>query len=146
MERADQSELQGEALRAEQYWLAAWAQGEELAVVLPRLLGSCVQSGRLESALKHVERARRVEPNNPALLLIEAELLRALGREERALETVRSLSSSEKPLPEALFLLGVLERSHGDDGASQSAWERYIEVAPDGPRARQVRALLGGAS
>lgn len=146
MVRAEESERQGEALRAEQYWLAAWSEGEDLKVVLPPLLASSVRGGRLESALKYVERARRLEPDNPALLHVYAELLRALGREGRALEAVREQASSGSPLPETLFLLGTLERSHGDDDAAQSAWERYLEVAPEGPRALQVRALLGGAS
>lgn len=146
MERAAQSERQGESLRAEQYFLAAWADGEELGRVLPLLVASCVRGGRLESALKHVERARRLEPDNPALEFLQAELLRALGREGQALLAVRRLASDDEPWPEALYLLGTLEQSHGEVEAARLAWERYLEMAPHGPRAAQVLALLRGAS
>lgn len=146
MERAAASERQGEALQAEQYWLAAWEQGEDIDVLLPPLLASCIRGGRLESALRHVERASRLRPNDPAFLHLQAELLRALGRAERAFELLYSRSEQVSLLPETVFLLGTLESSRGDEEAARELWMKYLELAPDGPRARQAQALLGGAS
>ncbi len=146
MERAAASERQGEALQAEQYWLAAWEQGEDIDVVLPPLLASCIRGGRLESALRHVERAGRLRPNDPAFLHLQAELLRALGRAEQAFELLYARSEQVSLLPETVFLLGTLESSRGDEDAARQHWAKYLELAPEGPRASQARALIGGAS
>jgi tetratricopeptide (TPR) repeat protein len=64
------------------------------------------------------------------------------GDEKAALECYgRSVEDPNAPL-EAYFHYGALMQRRGDPGGAARMFEKYLQIAPNGPRAQDVRARL----
>ena len=71
----------------------------------------------------------------------------ALGEEAGARASFTSALAGNNPHPAAAFNLGLLEEEAGDLGAAKSLFTLYLKLAPNGPKAEEVRAKIapGGA-
>src|SRR5690606_32430108 len=95
----------GESVRAEQYFLAAVQEGVPRSEVFPELLQSCVESGRLRSALHHVEEEIRMRSEEPSLLQLAASLSWALDHKRAAFGFVSRLEQVAASRPASLLFL-----------------------------------------
>lgn len=139
--RAQSAARSGDHSRAEQYAKAAIDRGYDEREALPLLLGACVASNRLGVALHYVEPYLRDHPGDWALRYLKATLHLGLGDESQAREELEQVITDAPEGANAYYLLGSIEietrQEHG-----VALLERYLELAPRGRHAAEVRALL----
>lgn len=117
----------GQSVRAEQYFLAAARSGANSATVFELIIETCVASGRLGSALRHVEDFLRKNPDDPRLIQLAASLNEALGHDEAARQLVLSLTRSEAITPEgSLFIAEFFDRAGTDRQEAIARYQRYL--------------------
>ncbi len=132
----------GQSLKAEEYLIAAWDAGTTAQAVAPTLIETCVQAGRYRSALLHVQRARREEPDEPRLMQLAATLYLALGQGGRAHREVIELEAHDPDYPEGVYFLGDYLQSRGRHERARIYFERFLERWPDAENAAWVRHRL----
>ncbi len=133
---------EGKHLKAEQYLLAAWDAGLPPERVVGPLVESCVTTGRLRSALFHVQRARRERPQDPSLVHLMATLHLGLGQPELAAQAVDDLGKAEPTYPEALYFLGEYHYGRKQAALARVYLQRFVELFPDAPQVPWARHLL----
>jgi len=133
----------GDLLRAEQYVKGAMERGFPVERALPTLLKICVAASRLNAALRYAEPHLRDHPMDYRLRTLVASIHLGLGNLDDAevhLEEVIEHAPSDAP---AYYLLGMLHREqYGDPLAGEAYLERYLELAPNGAHAAEVRNML----
>ena len=90
------------------------------------------ESGGKETAAK----ARPERAYNDAVAAWNA------GRAALAMEGVKKAMSIDPMFPDSYYLLGLLEVGKGDLKASKAAFKKYLELAPTGRKAAEVRTIL----
>ena len=133
---------QGDLVRAEQYLEASIERGYPEDEALPLLVEVCVRASRLRAALEHAVPYLRRHPRDWRLRMLVATIQMALSEWSSArvhLEKVTGQVPAEAP---AHYLLGVVEDETGDVVASIPHFRRYLELAPEGEHAEEVRAIL----
>jgi Flp pilus assembly protein TadD len=135
--------LQGDTVRAEQYVVAAIERGFSVAEALPLLIEVCVASNRLSSALSHAEPHLREHPEQWPLRHVIGTLYLGLGRIDDAQRELERVVAEAPDAPMPRFNLGMLLYEHRDDReAARPHLERYLELAPQGRHASEVRSVL----
>lgn len=133
----------GDLLRAEQYLTAARNQGFDEPTVVYWLVRVCVSAGRYHSALGHAVSYLHDHPSHWRLRLVVASIHEALGDFERAQRELENVVGTEPSHSLPRYRLAVLYRRQ--PSGFQSAvphLEAYLELAPNGPHAAEVRTLL----
>jgi hypothetical protein len=74
------------------------------------------------------------------VLRAHAELL--AGRQEETLRLARKAMALDSSCAEAYLLIGNVEQMSGSKFAARSAYQAYLDHAPRGPHAAEVRAIL----
>jgi tetratricopeptide (TPR) repeat protein len=131
----------GDAIRAEQYLSLALAQGYERSAVIPLLLQVCIAGSHLRAALNHAEPYLRQHPDDQQLRYLVATIHLGLGQREEARTDLEQLLRANPDYSDAHFLLGVLE-SDDDESEARAHLLRYLELAPKGEHAPEVRSRL----
>lgn len=143
LEAAQSYAAQGQSVRAEQYFLAAVKAGVPESMVFPLLLKSCVESGRLRSALAHVEARLRVQLDEPSLLQLAASLSWALELERSAFAYVERLQEQETlSLGQLLFLGEFYETRAFEPQAARLFYSRALSQFPRSESSAWIRAAL----
>jgi len=127
--------VQAETLRARaaehpadpQAWLAL---GRELE-----------QGDQLSAAIEAYERAARLSPQDSSIAVRLAFAYLKADRAVQARPLLDQILTRQPSHPEALLLLGTLQRSAGEPQARETL-RRFLEVAADHPAAPQVRRML----
>lgn len=133
----------GDLVRAEQYILAAIEKGYDREQALPALLRVCIASQRYAIALHHADPYLRDHPENWALRYLVATLHIAMGSDEEARLELEKVVRDAPDEPVPYYALGMLHHEqHEDMDAARQYLQRYIELAPDGNHADEVRELL----
>jgi tetratricopeptide (TPR) repeat protein len=133
----------GDFVRAEQYLLSAVARGYPEDRVLPHLIRICVASSRLRSALRHAEPYLERNPDAWSLRYLVASLYLGVGDADRARESLEQVIADAPDQPDAYYLLGLVLRDEvGDRPAAAGRFARYLDLAPDGEHAAEVRAAV----
>jgi predicted Zn-dependent protease len=140
-ERAREAARSGDAVRAEQYLVAALSEGYAEEEIVPQLVRLCVGSSRFRTAVRHLEPYVRRNPGAVALRQVLATLYLALGQSEAARGELTDIVRLVPDHADAHFLLGVMDARGGRDGG-QDHLRRYLELAPDGEHAAEARDLL----
>lgn len=131
----------GESVRAEQYFLAAGQQGVPREEVFSALLQSCVESGRLRSALHHVEEEMRLDSDEAGLLQLAASLSWALDHKRAAFGFVSRLEQvAARRRPSLLFLAEFYEAHAVDLERSVSYYRAALQLSPEAADARWVQS------
>lgn len=99
-----------------------------------------LEASRLESALKHADRAVLLDPDRDDGGLLRAEILRQLGRTEEARLTLRALTIRRPRSVDAWRALHALSLRLGDATAAEQAAQRVRELVPRPGDAPQRRA------
>lgn len=145
--RGDRAAARGDALRAEQYFALAVAEGADRDRVLPRLLESCLSSLRLRAALNYAEPELRRRPDDVELRLLVATIHLSLRQAGAAYRELALLTERAPHVTEAQYLLGVISEELLDDpDQAKSRFRAYLAAAPEGPRAPEVRGRLASLS
>jgi tetratricopeptide (TPR) repeat protein len=139
--RGEQAAEQGDTVRAEQYLSMALDRGFDEKKVLPIMLRVCLSSSRLRAALNHAEPYLREHPNDKGLRYLVATIYLSLGQLDDARIELNHLLRLDAKNADAYYLLGVLE-SGSNAQQAPAPFRKYLELAPQGERAVEVRSRL----
>ncbi len=133
----------GDLLRAEQYLSAARERGHDAAATVYWLVRVCVSAGRFHSALRHSASYLRAHPDSWGLRLVVASIHEALGDFPEAQLNLEDVVASKPRDALARYRLALLylHRTRLPDRALPHL-TAYLELAPDGPHAAEVRGLV----
>jgi cytochrome c-type biogenesis protein CcmH len=100
--------------------------------------------GERDKAVDAYERAERLQPDDPRVLLAEGELLVPRGLPqtplpERLVTLLRRVDALDARQPAALWYLGLAAVQQRDFAAARGYWQRLLEVLP--PDADQHQAV-----
>jgi tetratricopeptide (TPR) repeat protein len=137
----------GDATRAEQEFAAVLssrkATEDQKRAALRELLATCIEAQRLRVAIDYAEPELRRRPGDVALLRLVASLSAAVGEGAKARELYgRLLLLEPRDADAEIGLARVHRESFADRIAAAEHYERYLELAPDGPHAIEARTFL----
>lgn len=93
-----------------------------------------IQQRKLEMALKTLERARDLNPQNGRVYLEMAGLLKDMGRYKEALNVIPEAVKYDKALEQSAYLLkGVVEMEMGSFDEALRSLEKARDIAPNSP-------------
>jgi len=131
----------GDSVRAEQYLSLAIERGASERELLPTLLSVCLSSSRLRAALNHARPYLEKNPDDDQLRYLVASIHLSLGQEDEARAGLELLLNRNPANADAHYLLGVVE-SNGNVEAAREHFRYYVDVAPQGRHAPEVRSRL----
>jgi tetratricopeptide (TPR) repeat protein len=135
----------GDSIRAEQYLAAAMERGYPEAEVIPRLMEVCIGASRLSAALGYAEPYLARHDSDWALRLLVATLQMTLQQAEAARGNLERVIADRPEEASSHYLLGVLLRDrYASTIEANDHFARYLELAPEGPHAREARLSLDG--
>jgi tetratricopeptide (TPR) repeat protein len=140
-QRGRDAARRGDSVRAEQYLSLALDRGYDVERALPLLLQVCLSSSRLRAALDHAEPYLRDHPDAETLRYLVATIHVGLGQTSEARVELEQLLRSNPDSIDAHYLLGVLD-SNDDVDSARTHFRTYLDVAPKGERAPEVRSRL----
>jgi tetratricopeptide (TPR) repeat protein len=99
----------------------------------------------LRSALNYAEPELRLRPDDAELRYLVASIHLGLGQRDEARDELEQLLRINPMHAAALYLLGVMEADDfGDDVSARTHFQGYLDVAPNGKHAGEIRNRLGG--
>lgn len=140
-QRGREAAQRGDSVRAEQYLSLALERGVDAGRVLPVLLRVCLASSRLRAALDHAEPYLRDHPEAEALRYLVATIHAGLGQTDEARLALEQLLRTNPNSADAHYLLGILD-ADGDAPSARAHFRSYLDVAPRGEHAAEVRSRL----
>lgn len=132
---------QGDLGRAEQYIAAALSKGHPHQQALPMLLRVCVAANRYRHALTYARTYMERFPDDWSLRYLVATIQMAMGDEDEARTELAKVIRQAPDRPGPHFLMAELLRERQPDDA-QNHYQRYLELAEDGPNAAAAREAL----
>lgn len=99
-------------------------------------------SGQWENAIKYYSRALAIDPKNPDVRVDRAIAYHSSGRNDLAKTELLRVTREDPRHKNAWLNLGVVAREAGDAAGAARAWERYLELDPNGEHAAMVRQEL----
>jgi len=104
------------------------------------LVRTLLEQGQAEEARIEAEGIVNAAPDNPWSQVALGEVYAASGAEdEEALEAYEEATELGPDCPDAHFGRAVLTERLGQPAEAQAAWQRFLELEPDTPRAWLVR-------
>ena len=101
---------------------------------------------RFDDARALNARALQLDPENALALVHKAVLVAATGDAAAAAAELDRVMQDNPNLPEGWFFRGMLAMQQGQSQRLRESWEKYLAVAPDGPRKERIRSMLAGAT
>jgi len=138
------AESHGDLLRAEQYYRRAEALGMPAEQIVPRIIRVLIAAHRYDEALDRCHRRLEQKPDDRATRFVEAALLVALERPKEAERDLHALIESQPKDPEGYLALGRLYQDERKSDRAKEMFHKYLELAPNGEHAAQVRFELAG--
>ncbi|MGE3630992.1 MAG: tetratricopeptide repeat protein [Sandaracinaceae bacterium] len=134
----------GDFVRAEQYFAASMRNGQPEEQVLPALLRACIEGERFAAALQYAEPYLAQHPSQWSLRLLVATIYMGLEQHARAIQELeRVIRDAPDEPPEAHYFLAVIYRDRLEDFESAyTHFQRYLELAPEGPHVEEAQAAL----
>ena len=109
-----------------------------------RILGSAdrkYEAGRFLEAVEDYRRAVALRPTGPANVGLARALYDA-NQSAEALRTLEEAIAEDGRYAPAWLLLGEIKQASGKDAQARAAYQRFLQLAPDGDQARAVREIL----
>lgn len=132
-----------DSVRAEQYLAAAVARGYPEDDAIGPLVAVCLQSTRLRAALSYTAPYLKRHPDAWPLRYLAASIYLALEHPDQARRELEQVLEDAPRHAPSRYLLGVILRDHlGALDEAAAAFRAYLELAPAGPHAREVRAFI----
>jgi tetratricopeptide (TPR) repeat protein len=114
-----------------------------------RLSRVCLAQGELAAARRHLAEAGRMEPRNPEVALLSAQLAMAAGNTAEGLRALERAARASPNEPSAFCELGEAHLKLGNAAAARTAFQAALKLDPTHLRARLgmvASALPQGAS
>ena len=132
----------GDLVRAEQYLNAAAERGYPTSETVPLLIDVCIRGSRYDAALAHARPQLALEPGNWRLRFLVATLHLAVGHKHNAKSELTRVLLDAPDAENAHYEMGRLLWTESDKQTAIAHWGRYLELAPEGKHAADVRALM----
>lgn len=100
--------------------------------------------GKLKQARTILDELLTAHPGHPEALLVLAQTQLELGASKEALETAKACTQASADLADCWLTIGFLEQDAGNKDVAKNAYQRYLELAPDGKYAGDVTKLMKG--
>jgi tetratricopeptide (TPR) repeat protein len=108
------------------------------------LANALAQTGDLPGALKEFDAAVSADPADAVALAYSGWIALLAGSPDKALDRLARAEATAPGYPDAHAFRGIaLLRAGGDRAEARAELDRYLQLAPDGPMAHQVRDVLG---
>ncbi|MEZ5816104.1 MAG: tetratricopeptide repeat protein [Hyphomicrobiaceae bacterium] len=121
----------------------------DLVTAKPGLVPALLLLSRIEhdlgdtsTAVEHLERAARLQPDNVNVKLELARQFRALGRTDDSAAKHREILELDPAQPTSLMALGEIARANGDFAAALQHFSRLVEAQPEQIGARLRMAIM----
>lgn len=98
--------------------------------------------GRPAAVLAACRPAMEAEPEASDIMVILARVQLELGRPGEARSLAKKALQGKRDLPDAYVFLGGAEQEMGRPAEAKAAYKKYLELAPTGSHARDLRAVL----
>jgi tetratricopeptide (TPR) repeat protein len=98
--------------------------------------------GRPQSVLTACRPAIEANPDSADIMVMLARAAMDLGRVSEARTWAKKALQINRNLPDAYVFLGGAEQGLGRPAEAKAAYKKYIELAPGGRHARELRAVL----
>jgi tetratricopeptide (TPR) repeat protein len=98
--------------------------------------------GRPAAVLAACRPAIDAEPEAADIMVILARVQLDLGRPGEARSWAKKALQGKRDLPDAYVFLGGAEQEMGRPAEAKAAYKKYLELAPTGSHARDLRAVL----
>jgi predicted Zn-dependent protease len=98
--------------------------------------------GRPAAVLAACRPAIEAEPEAADIMVILARVQLELGRPGEARSWAKKALQGKRDLPDAYVFLGGAEQEMGRPAEAKAAYKKYLELAPTGSHARDLRAVL----
>ncbi len=136
----------GDYVRAEQYLQAARDRGYDPDQVVSELIGVCVDASRYQAALRYALPHLDKHPDDWSLRYLVASLYLATDEPAQARAELERTIAKQPDQPGPHYLLGftLAEKLNQPEAASR-AYQRYLELAPEGEHAAEARDWLEAA-
>jgi tetratricopeptide (TPR) repeat protein len=131
------------SLKTDERLERALARHPDNARILNALGHFHMADGQPEMAGIYFERALLVQPDDARSLNNLATAAYRRGDIAVAEKLLLQAEHHEDPLPECFYNLGVLYGEMGRTGLQRVHLEKFLEMAPDSPRADEARRILG---
>ena len=99
-------------------------------------------SGQYDRAIEHYTRALGKDPKNADVRVDRAIAYHSLGQDPKAREEMLQVTREHPDHPNAWLNLGVVSMGLGDRAAATKAWERYLQLEPNGTHSAAIREEL----
>jgi hypothetical protein len=100
------------------------------------------EKGRLKPAIASLEQALTVEPDGDEALVLLARAHLDQGANQKALaESQRALAKNARSA-DAWLVAGTVQQQNGKNGEARTAYQHYVELAPKGRFASEIRSIL----
>jgi cytochrome c-type biogenesis protein CcmH/NrfG len=104
-------------------------------------------AGQFKDAIPYYQKAVKLEPDSLNVRVDLATSMFQAGEGHEALGELRKVLQKDAHHPNAMYNLGVIEKSLGHQGEADKAWRDYVEHFPDGPKSARLKAdLASGAT
>ncbi|TMQ67341.1 MAG: tetratricopeptide repeat protein [Candidatus Eisenbacteria bacterium] len=99
-------------------------------------------SGQWQKAIDHYQRALKKSPGDADVRVDMAVAIHSLGQDDIARKELERVTREKPTHLNAWLNLGVVAATLGDNAGAIRAWERYLELDPQGEHAGAVRAQI----
>ena len=99
-------------------------------------------SGQWQKAIDHYQRALKKSPGDADVRVDMAVAIHSLGQNDIARKELERVTREKPTHLNAWLNLGVVAATLGDNTGAIRAWERYLELDPQGEHAGAVRAQI----
>jgi CheY-like chemotaxis protein len=112
-----------------------------------KTLGDCrtaFNKGRLRDALAACSAVAAANPDSADALVMLAHTQLNLGRGRQALALAQQAATLDPRQADAYVIIGGVQQDDGHSKEAKAAYLRYLELAPKGRYAEDLRAIVGG--
>ena len=125
-------------------WISQLKENPKDLDTMAKLVKRLLRTQMFNEASILIERARAIDAERVDFQVYEAVLKSAKGDQEGANTALDALVSAYPDAAEAWFFRGMLAMQSGKSERMQESFERYVEVAPEGPKKERIKRMLAG--
>lgn len=100
--------------------------------------------GQFSKTRQTVREAEKLRPQSAEVLSLQADLALDQGDADSALRLAKKAISADPTYPDAHLSLATAAQAKSDTTTARSHFKKYLELAPNGDRAKDVKAILQG--
>ncbi len=97
---------------------------------------------RAKQALAACGKAASANPTSADAMALLAHANLLAGHERETLRLARAAAALDPKCADAYLLIGTVQQSAGQTSDARSAYESYLQAAPNGSHAAEIRAIL----